>query len=128
MSSECASLENRILVVDDEEGIRDMLGTALELSGYGVVKAQNGKEALAKLAHSGVPCVIFLDLMMPVMNGWEFADALARDARWSSIPIVVVSAFPERAVTLTRAKGVLGKPLDLDALLRYAEMHCGRAK
>ena len=81
-----------ILVVEDNDDVREMMTVTLELEGHEVYTAANGRQALAQLENGLRPCVILLDLMMPVMNGWEFRSALQRDERFKDIPVVVVSA------------------------------------
>jgi CheY-like chemotaxis protein len=105
----------RVLVVDDDASIRELLATALAEDGYEVVPASNGQDALSVCEHWR-PDVIVLDLMMPVMDGWTFAKRLhERD----EIPIVVLSAANdlERHAKAVGATDVIGKPFDLDQLL-----------
>ena len=111
-----------LFVVDDEPDIRETLRLVLECEGYSVETAANGREAL-ELLQRAVPCVILLDLMMPVMNGWEFAEQLRQRPEGASIPVVVVTAFRDRAEGVP-CQGVLGKPFDLDALFQHVRRHC----
>jgi len=73
------------------------------------------------------PCLILLDLMMPVMNGWEFADAIETNRTYAQIPIVTISAFsdPEKRI---RANGSIKKPVDLDLLFALVRQYCGSGK
>jgi len=108
-------IQKRVLVVDDDASIRELLSTALEEDGYEVVPAANGQDALA-VCERWRPDVIVLDLMMPVMDGWTFAERLReRD----EIPIVVLSAATDlaRHAKTIGAAAVVGKPFDLDQLL-----------
>jgi CheY-like chemotaxis protein len=114
-----------ILVVEDEPDIRSSLRQALEWEGYAVVEAENGREGVEKLSTMPTPCLILLDLMMPVMNGWEFAQALKGDMALATIPVVVVTAFAERGLDRLGARGVVKKPVDLDRLLAVVKEHCG---
>jgi DNA-binding response OmpR family regulator len=82
---------SRVLVVDDEEGIRALCRVNLELSGFDVLEAGDGREAV-DLARSEQPDVIFLDLMMPVMDGWDALQELREDAATAAIPVVVLTA------------------------------------
>ena len=66
----------KILIVDDDEAIRETLSQVLELSGFDSITSSNGQEALALLRSSTPPCLVLLDLMMPIMNGWAFMDAV----------------------------------------------------
>src|SRR5512134_1268402 len=82
----------RVMVVDDDVDIRRGIAVALELEGYEVVEAGDGREALQKLRDSAPPVAIFLDLRMPGMNGWQFREEQRRDAELAKIPVIVVSA------------------------------------
>ena len=110
---------DEILVVDDDADIRETLVEVLEFEGYVVVGAANGKEALEQLRRRPVS-VILLDLMMPVMDGFEFRTAQLDDPRLSDIPVVVVSAGGrcEQAAMEMGAAGCFRKPIDVLALLR----------
>jgi CheY-like chemotaxis protein len=114
---------SNILLIEDDVDIRTILKDALEWEGYRVYTASNGKEGMEILAKISAPCLILLDLMMPVMNGWEFADALQTDRVYANIPIVTLSAFsdPEKRI---RANGSVKKPLDLDVLFALVREHC----
>ncbi len=81
-----------VLVVDDDPDVREVMSLALESSGYEARVAADGRDALAKLA-DGRPCVMLVDLMMPVMDGIELVRHLRREASTATIPIVIVSAF-----------------------------------
>jgi CheY-like chemotaxis protein len=80
-----------VLIVDDDDTLRDLLRRTLEAEGYTVVEAENGKVALERL-RDVAPGVILLDLMMPEMDGFELVAELRRHDRWGAIPIVVVTA------------------------------------
>lgn len=116
-----------ILVIEDDEGIRETLKDVLELDGYEVSTAANGLEALSLLERGDPPpCLIFLDLMMPVMNGWEFLEAIRnRTGREADIPVVVVSAAADVADAGGRfGCRVMKKPPDIDHLLDTARRYC----
>jgi CheY-like chemotaxis protein len=83
----------RILVVEDNDDIRDLLVQVLDEEGYEVDCAENGKEALEKLAaRPSDPSLVLLDLMMPTMNGWEFLEARKKDPTLAIHKIVTMSA------------------------------------
>lgn len=107
-----------ILVVDDDEDLRDAMAAILESAGYEAMCAANGREALAALDRQR-PEAILLDMKMPVMNGWEFAEAL-RERADSSIPVVVVTAAEDarRRAAEIGADSWLAKPFDIDSLLK----------
>src|SRR4051812_28063028 len=115
---------NEILIIEDEEGIRETLKLALELAGYDVTAVANGQEGLDALRAMAPPRLILLDLMMPVMDGWTFAERLGADTVLASIPVVVVTAFAEKAGSLTSARGFIKKPIDFDSLLRVVKRFC----
>lgn len=113
------STEPHILIVEDDFDIRDTLSEILSAEGYRVSTAANGREALDQLGAPELPCVILLDLMMPVMNGWQFRAEQEKDPRLSSIPVIVISADAgvfQKADAL-RAAAILRKPVQLDDLL-----------
>jgi len=80
-----------ILVVEDHEFARQALGALLSAMDYDVIEAANGRDALAQVAKGARPDVILLDLMMPVMDGWEFMKQQRRDWRLCTIPTIVVT-------------------------------------
>ena len=115
-----------VLVVDDDMGIRGVLTQLLQDEGHRVASAANGQEALERLAAQRPPGVILLDLMMPVMNGWEVMNRRRDDERIASIPVIVISAdgqVREKANAIG-AVGYLTKPIDLDRLLDTVERYC----
>jgi len=105
-----------ILIVDDDESIRESMKLALESEGYSVQTAANGQEGLELLRRIQRPFLILLDLMMPVMDGWGFAHALHSDPHLAKPPIAVFTAFAERAKNFRGAALILSKPIDLDSL------------
>ncbi len=107
-----ASRRRSILVVDDDEAIRQVIAEVLRDEGYDVVCAANGAQALRELQKKERPDLMLLDLMMPVMSGWEVLEELEATEPRSRIPIVVVSAMGAPGVAEH-----LSKPLDLDDLL-----------
>lgn len=118
----------RILVVEDDFDIRDTLAQILEAEGYDVAGAANGAEALDVLANQTPPALILLDLMMPVMNGWQFRAEQLKDPQLASIPVVVISAdsgVGQKAQAIGAADS-LKKPVPLETLLnvvsRYAPL------
>jgi CheY-like chemotaxis protein len=101
-----------ILVVDDDESIRETLQMALELENYSTALAADGAEALSWLRENPSPRLILLDLMMPVMDGWQLFEHLREDERLSRIPIVVITAFGRELGSVGQLP-VLKKPIDL---------------
>ena len=107
----------RILVVEDDPAIRITVAEALEDMGYGVETASNGAEALARVREDGFAAIV-LDLMLPIMTGWEFLDACGDDLLAEQIPVAVVSAAyaPGAVASRPAVSAVLSKPFDLDVL------------
>ena len=110
-----------ILVVDDDQDIREGVASLLEDEGYSVVCFANGLDALDHLRRNPTSAsLIILDLMMPVMSGWTFCEEQARDARISGIPVIIISANPYRPPP---ARAVLSKPLRAQNLLTAVARH-----
>jgi len=117
-----------ILVIDDYADIREGIAVALGLEGYDVVTASNGLEALTKL-HSGLqPCLIVLDLMMPVMNGFEFRQAQLADPGLAKIPLIAYSAVtnPFETAQHLRADAYLYKPTEMAEMTALVGRFCQR--
>jgi two-component system chemotaxis response regulator CheY len=106
-----------ILLVEDDYSVREALQDTLEFEGYEVTTAVNGQEGLSKLRNMSKPCLVLLDMMMPIMGGRDFLDVVLADSLLAPIPVVVVSATAGEADT-RGAKAVLKKPVDLDLLLK----------
>lgn len=104
-----------ILLVEDDDDIRDTIAELLEDEGYQVTTARNGAEALSRLRRGDRPAVVLTDLMMPVMTGWELVAQMRADRELASIPIIVTSAASDRAPPASDR--VLSKPLNLDDLV-----------
>ncbi len=114
-----------VLVVDDDPDILDAICDILEAEGYRVARARHGLEALERV-DTERPAVILLDLMMPVMDGVAFAQALRTRPASVPPPILVISADgnPQRAAAVG-AQGYLAKPFDIDALLAHVAAMTG---
>ena len=116
----------KVLVVEDNEATREALALILSGVGYQVATAANGRTALDQLRCHGPPCLIVLDLMMPVMDGWQFRAEQLRDQDLARIPVIVCSA----AGDLGRKAGTLGavayidKPVEPADLLAVIRQHC----
>ena len=116
-----------ILVIDDEELIRESLVEFLDDHGYQAIPAVDGRDALTKLSSARRrPCLILLDLMMPIMDGRSFREEQLRDPDLSAIPVIVLSAYRDVARNANElgAAGYLAKPLKLQALLHLVQQHC----
>jgi CheY-like chemotaxis protein len=120
-----------VLVVDDDDGIRSALAQALEEEGYLVTTAAHGAEALDYLRAAGrPPCMILLDIMMPVLDGRAFLEIKRADPSLADIPVVVVTAdgraLQERLAL--DAHAVLMKPISLEVLLETVSQYCPRTQ
>lgn len=116
-------VEPDVLIVDDQPDVRETLADILELEGYRVATAANGKEALEQLRSQPLPHVILLDLRMPVMDGQTFRKAQQGAPALAVIPVVVISGegdVGESAKALD-AVGHLTKPFDIEQLLTIVE-------
>jgi CheY-like chemotaxis protein len=113
-----------ILVIEDDHDIRVGVRSLLEDEGFRVVTVTDGRSALELLERSPEPpCVILLDLMLPVMDGWHFADLMRQRPRLAGIPIVIMSAYADPPPP----NGIVGfvkKPVNAEALLRLLAPHC----
>ena len=114
-----------ILVVEDNDDVREMMAVTLELEGHDVATAINGRDALNKLQTGDKPSLILLDLMMPVMNGWEFRRALEKDPTLNRVPVVIVSAATDELMRRSPDAVYLPKPVDMDELLHVIGDFCG---
>jgi CheY-like chemotaxis protein len=117
-----------VLVVDDDPPIAEGLSEFLEDEGYNVVVAGDGRAALDELRRGLRPCAIVLDLMMPVMDGWDFRHEQLKDPELSEIPVIVVTAtgFSEESVKVQLgAVEVVPKPPSLEHLLAAIRRCCG---
>ena len=110
---------NFVLIVDDDPDLLEVTSFVIESEGIAVETAKNGEEALALLRAGRRPRLVLFDLIMPVMNGWEFLEEVAKDPSLTQIPVVVLTAAEHAQVP--GAFEVLYKPMDLDALLRVVE-------
>jgi CheY-like chemotaxis protein len=113
-----------ILVVEDDPDIRETFKYILEIEGFEVVTAANGQEALetSRRLH---PALIFLDLMMPIMNGWQFLERQKHDPELAGTPVFVVSAAGKHALFRDCSPtGFLSKPVEMESLLAVARRYC----
>ena len=115
-----------VLVIEDDPELLAALSGALEEEGFGVSRARHGLDALGQLRSGRRPCVILLDLMMPIMNGWQFRHEQRQDSELSKIPVVVVSAKTDSAqhAAWLEADAYLEKPLSLGKLIEIVNRFC----
>ena len=116
-----------VLVVDDDADIRESISEVLEDHGYRAIGAANGREAIDRLkAEPEKPCAILLDIMMPIMDGWQFRDVQRQDPDLSTIPVVVVTAHADVDEARNRMDVVaaMKKPIQLTELMALIAKLC----
>lgn len=117
--------DDEVMVIEDEPEARTLLVQLLQYEGFRVVAYANGADALAALQSSAeLPCLIVLDIHMPVMDGPQFRAALLSDSRLSRIPVVVVTGFDPSAAAKLSAIRVFRKPIDIEAFLGTVRENC----
>jgi CheY-like chemotaxis protein len=114
-----------VLVVDDERDVRDSLCEILQDAGYTALSAVHGADALAQLGRIPPPDAIVLDLFMPEMNGWRFAEQLRQRAELAKVPVIVVTAAGPYWGTPVPKEMVLRKPFQTAHLLKLLEQVVG---
>lgn len=117
----------RILVVEDDENIRELVDVILSGAGYEVTTAPDGAAAL-RVVGNARPDLVLLDMRMPIMDGWEFARQY-RARPEPPAPIVVLTAARDAAARAAEihADGFLGKPFDVESLLSLVSQHAHQA-
>ncbi len=117
-----------VLVVEDDEDIRDALMDILVSEGYETHGASDGRQGLAQLKGMPTPSLVLLDLMMPGMNGWEFLEAQKADPALAAHKVVTISALrPTQSLedpTPLEVEGALPKPLSLEGILKQVKVFC----
>ena len=114
-----------VLVVEDDPDIRQAMAELLEEEGYDFILAEHGVDALENLGRR-TPSLLLVDLLMPVMNGVELIARVRADARWSQVPIVVMTAAGDRIIGVDLESldvRVLKKPLDIASLAQVLAEH-----
>jgi CheY-like chemotaxis protein len=112
-----------VLVVDDDQELRDILGVLLTNEGYDMLGCVDGVDALQRLKSGARPALILLDLMMPRMDGRRFRELQRQEPALAAIPTVLMTA--SRNVDGIPADAVIFKPLEFDQLLDIVRHHCG---
>ncbi len=124
------SREHRILLVEDDPDTRACMSSLLELEGYFVVTAADGREALQRLRSGLNPTLIVLDLMRPGMDGFEFRKEQLQDPMLSTVPVVVYSGHHDAKANLALLEpaGYIQKPINFDSFLDMVSAHCGHVQ
>jgi two-component system, sensor histidine kinase and response regulator len=113
----------KVLIVDDEADIRDSLQEFFQEEGYLVSTAANGADALDRLGEEDLPCVVILDILMPILDGNEVYQRMQRDPRLARVPVIVSTSDPSRAPSGVM---IMKKPTNLSRLLQAVQQHCGQ--
>jgi two-component system chemotaxis response regulator CheY len=118
------SVDKDILIVEDEQDLSDLLLDVLETEGHRARTAGNGLEALSRIKERR-PQLILLDMMMPVMDGWQFIERLRANEEWTNIPVVVMTAVYDMSSLerKTGAKAILTKPFDIELIVDAVELY-----
>jgi CheY-like chemotaxis protein len=118
----------QILVIEDDDSIRDALEELFSSEGFSVAVAENGRTGLTALAEAK-PCLVLLDLMMPVLDGRGFLTALEGipDQKLAATPVVLITAAGEKGAAGCKVSEVLTKPIDIEKLLAVAQRYCQTA-
>ncbi len=111
-----------VLIVEDEQELRESLEELFEDEGFEVSSAENGAVALAQLQDATtLPCCVVLDLLMPVLNGIELYDQMQRDPRLAQVPVIITTSDPSRA---PEGLLIMKKPINLERLVVAVRQFC----
>ena len=120
MNSEAGTAEGGVLIVDDDELIRETLCELVEMAGCTALVAANGKEALKVMAEHR-PCLVILDLLMPVMTGNELLEVMRQEPALAQVPVVISTSAPDRAPP---GVPIIRKPVNIDAVVDWMRRTC----
>lgn len=110
----------KVLIVDDEKALVELISSVVEDLGHNPICAYDGLQGL-QLAQSEKPNIIFSDIMMPVMNGYDFLDKLRQDLTLGSTPFIIMSAARIDPTRASQANGYMSKPFDLEKIANYID-------
>lgn len=117
-------MPKKILIVEDDRDVREALSIILQLEGYEIALATNGKEALELLQDGSRPALVLTDIMMPVLTGWEFIEAMAADPKIAATPVIILSAAEKRPIPKNgKVVAFLPKPADIGVLIDLIKKH-----
>jgi len=122
-SSAAPPARSAVLVLEDDRDVAQTIGELIEDQGYRAIVVDNGREALAVLEHER-PCLMLIDVFMPIMNGIEFLRVVKARASLADIPRVVMTAANDHMIGVKEDVSVLYKPVDFDSLKRLLEKYC----
>ena len=125
-SSDAPPAQRSVLVLEDDRDVAQTIGELIEDQGYRATLVDNGREALAVLEHER-PCLMLIDVFMPIMNGIEFLRVVKARPALADIPRVVMTAANDQMLGVKEDVSVLYKPVDFDSLKRLLEKYCPAA-
>ena len=120
MTSDAAKVDGGVLIVDDDELIRETLCELVEMVGCSAVVAANGREALNVMTEHR-PCLVIVDLLMPVMSGNELLEVMRTEPTLADIPVVVSTSAPERAPA---GVPIIRKPVNIEVVVEWMQRTC----
>ena len=120
MTSKIGKVDGGVLIVDDDELIRETLCELVEMAGCSAMMAANGREAL-RLMTEHRPCLVILDLLMPVMTGNELLEVMRHEPTLAGVPVVVSTSAPDRAPA---GVPVIRKPVNIDLVVEWMQRTC----
>jgi CheY-like chemotaxis protein len=113
-----------VLVVEDDSDVREFMRTLLQLSGYETMVAENGAVAL-RMMQARRPCLVLLDLMMPVMDGFSFREQQVKEPALKDVPVVCVSAvYDAKEVARRLHLPCIAKPVHVESILEAVAERC----
>ena len=116
-----------VLIVEDDPDVREFMNFLLTANGYETMSAPNGRQALEQM-RTRKPCIVLLDIHMPVMDGWEFRERQLRDPKYATVPVVAVTAhFDVDEVENRMGAKCLRKPIHIEELITEVQLACGSA-
>lgn len=124
-SAEAEEVRVDVLIVEDEPALRAMLADTLAMRGYTVALCENGEQAVSYLQVHAPPRLILLDLMLPVMSGWDVRESMLANPEWREIPVAILSGLEEVPRSL-KFVAYVGKPVDTGRLFAVVTEYCDR--
>ena len=115
-----------VLIVEDEPGLREAMALTFKLQGHRVATASDGMQALEHLRDGHLPAVVVLDLMMPVLDGFQFLKAARGNERLRSLPVIAITSTEQELPF--GAQAIMRKPADMDVLLGMVGAHCAHTE
>jgi CheY-like chemotaxis protein len=112
-----------VLVIEDDESLRKLLRFIIEYHGCQVLDAANGVDALIQLSQTDLPNLILLDMMMPVMNGWQFFAMIKAEPKYKNIPVVIMTAYSKSEISIPENE-IVQKPIGVSVIYALIHKYC----